>query len=121
MHHRAGIVADVVADVGYSMTHPDDSNDTAGVDGEGDPPPIAVDEPVDRPSTQVIEAVAEATDSVQTELQPLYEVIDPDALDSLYSSLDARSTATVTFRYEGCSVTVRTDGETAPTVNVTPE
>lgn len=121
MHHRSGIVADVVADVDYSMIHPDDSNDTAGVDGDGDPSSIAVDDPADRPSKQVIEAVAEATDSVRTELRPLYEVIDPDALDSLFGSSRARTTATVTFRYGGCSVTVHTDGETAPLVNVARE
>lgn len=45
-------------------------------------------------------------------LRPLYEVIDPDALDALFgptASGDCRNGGTVTFRYDGCEVTVGDD------------
>lgn len=45
-------------------------------------------------------------------LQPLYESIDPDALDALFrttSSGIVRSEGTITFSYDGCEVTV--DGD----------
>lgn len=68
------------------------------------------------PSTSVVETVAEATGVEATRLRPLYDVIDPDALDRLFGdppgrSLDA-ATGLVTFRYEGCDVSVHADGRT---------
>lgn len=66
------------------------------------------------PSWSVIETVADVTETKPTELQPLHEVVDPEALDNLfhndlYDSSPA-SRAFVRFRYEGCIVTVHADG-----------
>ena len=45
------------------------------------------------------------------EMQPLYEVVDPDALDALFSSVSDRGTSvTVTFEYCGHAVTVTSEG-----------
>lgn len=62
------------------------------------------------PSTAVVEAVARATGRDPTTLDPLYEAIDPDALDRLIrSSADRSGDATVRFSYLDCRITVRTD------------
>jgi hypothetical protein len=65
----------------------------------------------DRASEAVVSAVGAVTDSDPLHLEPLYNVIDPDALDSLCAH--ARSPAEahrLRFSYEGFDVDVRTDG-----------
>jgi len=58
-------------------------------------------------STAVVQAVAEAKGVDQTEVEtPLAEVIDPEALDSLFRD----GTGRVSFRYLGCSVSVEHNG-----------
>lgn len=62
----------------------------------------------DRPSVMVVEAVAAATDRKTTDLSPLQETIDTDALDTL---LDGQtSSVAVSFRYADTGVTVTGDG-----------
>jgi hypothetical protein len=74
----------------------------------------------ERPSTNVIRAVAEVKDVAPTEFQPLYEVIEPAALDALVGPAVEGST-TVSFYYAGCSLTVYPDGRAeASTAAVTP-
>lgn len=66
-----------------------------------------------RPSTAVVEMVATAANREPTALEPLYETVDPDALDTLVRSMGANSIdgdATVTFPFEGYQVVVRRDG-----------
>jgi hypothetical protein len=69
------------------------------------------------PSHSVIEGVSEVTAAAPDEMQPLYEVVDSDALDRLFTRKDAHGTALsdgfVRFRYEGTEVTVYADGRTA--------
>lgn len=63
-------------------------------------------------SFAVIEAVAEAKGVDSTELNPpLADIIDPDALESLFRS----DTGEVRFTYHDCEVTVTCEG----TVQVT--
>ena len=75
-------------------------------------------------SERVIDAVADATGSEPTDVGPLYHVIDPDALDRLFSPTrrGGRTEGHVTFRFGGCDVMVsgngavevsRLDGESA--------
>jgi len=57
-------------------------------------------------SATVTEAVSKATGKDLQSLRPLHDVIDPEALDSLCSSMDDTAGRTtsgcrVTFRYEG--------------------
>lgn len=70
-------------------------------------------------STAVVEAIAEheGVDPLDLE-RPLYEVIDPDALDSLFPddgsvASTAAGESSVTFAYEGCEVEVTGDGAVA--------
>lgn len=71
-----------------------------------------------RPSAAVVEMVAIASDREPFGLQPLFDAIDPEALDALVARNDEeRPTDTfVSLRYSGHDVTVRSDGE----VEVTP-
>lgn len=76
-------------------------------------PPEAV--PV---TDRVVSAVAEATGTDPLELEPLNEVVDPDALDALFSSSGLRSARPprrVEFAYAGRTVVVTGGG----TVEVT--
>lgn len=60
------------------------------------------------PSETVVQAIADAEDTTPLELSPLYEAIDPDALNTLFQG---RTAGRVTFDYEGYTVTVGQNGE----------
>lgn len=93
-------------------------NDKAPSNGTGAPDDTAcimseatADDPV---SHTVVQAVATATGRDPTDLPPLYAAIDPDALDTLVSSLTAgtnRQRAHVTFSYAGSQIIVDGHGE----------
>jgi hypothetical protein len=55
---------------------------------------------------RVVWAVAAETGRDPLELPPLYEAIDPDALDTAFRTLD---TGEIAFRYADSDVTVRAD------------
>lgn len=69
---------------------------------------------------QVVTAVADALDTDPLELPPLYEVIDPDALDHLFETgfpARRRGPGLVIFTLADCEVVVHSDGDidvTAP-------
>lgn len=66
-----------------------------------------------QPSERVVEAVADAEDADPLDLPPLFGAIDPDALDSLFSSRlgsGASPIGEVSFSYGGYEVTVSADG-----------
>ncbi|NHN48422.1 hypothetical protein G9464_12575 [Halostella sp. JP-L12] len=67
-------------------------------------------------SQTVVLAVAEATGDDPLELPPLFDTIDPDALNKLFDSsafgADGRE-GQVEFTYAGCDVTVRGDERVA--------
>ena len=70
-------------------------------------------------SQTVVLAVAEATGEDPMELPPLYDTVDPDALNNLFEDrIDGaeRLGGNFEFAYAGCDVTVRADGS----VNVVP-
>ena len=57
-------------------------------------------------------AISRATGAAVTDLAPLYEYMDPDALHAFVASMRDRERETsITFEYEGHDVTVRADGE----------
>lgn len=72
----------------------------------------------ERASEVVVTAVARATGKATTTvgtgdpLAPLYETLDPEALDALVESGDGPDTR-VTFGYGGCDVTVDATGVVA--------
>ncbi|WP_327054001.1 HalOD1 output domain-containing protein [Halomicrococcus gelatinilyticus] len=63
----------------------------------------------------VVETVAAVTGTDPNSMRPLYSVLDADALDALLSSV-RDGTVHTSFTFEGCSVTVASDG----TVDVGP-
>ncbi|WP_126664425.1 HalOD1 output domain-containing protein [Haloterrigena salifodinae] len=62
------------------------------------------------PVYAVASAVAEAEGVDPVDLPPLYETIDPEALNDLLSSRDDSTVATVEFEYAGYAVTVSGEG-----------
>lgn len=66
------------------------------------------------PSVAVAETVAVAVDREPTAIEPLYESVDPDALDALVRSNEepsAADTVAVSFDVAGRRVTVHGTGE----------
>lgn len=64
------------------------------------------------PSEAVVKAVASLTNMSVLELDPLYDVIDPDALDELFGNEDdraARRGRSLTIVFNDCEVTVTCD------------
>lgn len=59
-----------------------------------------------RPSEAVVEVVSAIRDVEPNDLPPLYEAIDPDALDAVCSDAGTDTQPTVQFSYEGLLVTV---------------
>lgn len=65
-------------------------------------------------STTVVVAMARASETEPNDLPPLYEAVDPDALDAVFAAQgdqSRRTGVTVTFPYAGHEVSVRGDGE----------
>ena len=99
---------------------PDESDTASETDGEIR---AEYDWTATTPSTAVIETVAIASNRELTGIEPLYEVIDPDALDTLIQSNGAESArdgATVTFEFAGQSVTVHGGGVVVRPVELRP-
>lgn len=59
-------------------------------------------------TTAVVGSVAAVTNTPPTELDPLFETFDPDALNQLYSSTGgpSRDDSRVSFKFNGCTVIV---------------
>ena len=67
-----------------------------------------------RPSEAVVTAVATQLEADPVELSPLYDVVNPDALDDLVEHAqrtETGETQLVWFTYEGFDVGVRSDGQ----------
>lgn len=76
------------------------------------------------PSTTIVKAVAAILGRRQDELDPLYHVIEPDALDSIFQPTvlgDRHGDVEVTFTYHDFTVAVKSYGivEIEPTENRT--
>lgn len=68
------------------------------------------------PSTAVIETVAAATDREPTAIGPLFESVDPDALDAFVDPSNASTNDAnrlTSFEFAGKHVTVRASGHVA--------
>ena len=71
-------------------------------------------------SNAVVEAVAAVTEARPEDLRPLYEVVEPDALDRIFAptgpaGAETTRTGYVVFSYEGCSVRVYSDRQVVVT------
>lgn len=97
------------------MSHDtDDVDDSEMVDrtADTDEPPTTVRhswEQTDHPSMAIVEAVAAATDRSTTDLSPLQQQIDPDALDALLTHRPS-APIEVSFTYAGSAISVTGDG-----------
>ena len=63
------------------------------------------------PVYAVVSAVAEAEDVDPVDLPPLYNAIDPEALNALFTSRNDTAVATVEFEYAGYTVAIHGTGE----------
>lgn len=66
------------------------------------------------PSQRVITEIAAATDTDPLDLGPLYDVLDPDALDQLFRrrpSGESRPAGQIIFTMAGCEVRVSSSGD----------
>ncbi|MFC3957067.1 HalOD1 output domain-containing protein [Halovivax cerinus] len=67
------------------------------------------------PAHSVVRGVSAVTNTDPATLQPLYDTIDPDALNRLFerrTGADGGSAGTISFRFNGCDVTISADGRT---------
>ena len=62
------------------------------------------------PSTAVVTAVADARGVDVTDLRPLYDAVDAEALNTLLGASAEEALLEVSFEYEGFTVTLRPDG-----------
>lgn len=64
-------------------------------------------------STTVITAIADVADEQPLDLPPLYDTIDPDTLDSLFSPNEGGGDVPdhIGFTHAGCTVAVHSDGK----------
>ncbi|KZN25095.1 hypothetical protein A4G99_00740 [Haladaptatus sp. R4] len=64
------------------------------------------------PSIAIAETIATIENRPQSELEPLYEHVDPDSLDSIVRPRTSEfgGESTVSFEYYGYHVTIRSDG-----------
>lgn len=67
-------------------------------------------DPESTPVHAIVTAVADATDTDPQDLPPLYDVVDPDALNSLFAR-PATTVRRVRLEYAGHEVVVRGSGE----------
>lgn len=71
-------------------------------------------------SEQVVELVAEQTDTDPTDLPRLHERVDPDALDALFTPQHREPVfGGVSFTYHGHRISISYDGEVV--ITATPE
>lgn len=66
-------------------------------------------------TTAVVLAVGAITNTPPTEMEPIHNVVDADALDDLYAPIDEtrlrRDGSSTSFRFHDCGVTVFWNGE----------
>lgn len=92
-------------------------NDTSPVERDRSPPRFHAEHDWDGPDTvgeTIVRTVAAVTGADPMAMPPLYDVVDPDALDRLFSPPESSiraGTGRVEFAYAGCAVTVHGDGQ----------
>ncbi|ADB63197.1 hypothetical protein Htur_4385 (plasmid) [Haloterrigena turkmenica DSM 5511] len=69
--------------------------------------PFGTERSAESVSTKVIKRVATASDREISQLPPLYDTVDPGALDALIDSVEAGpSSLVLRFAYEGYLITI---------------
>lgn len=80
--------------------HPETGSYTADFDGDST-----------APSRAILDVMAHVTGADHVDLDPLYDSIDPSALDAICGARRDRSRCLVQFAYDGHRVTVERDGK----------
>lgn len=64
------------------------------------------------PTMTIVDALAAAMEIEPTELPPLFEIVDPDAIDTLFSNTESETDAAamLSFNYRTWNVFVNADG-----------
>lgn len=92
------------------MTDPSTPDDVGNYIEDTQPLEIAYDiDEGERPSEAVVRATAALTDRSVVDLDPLFDVVDPEHLDGLVGAPDPSPThkaSSVTFTFNGCHVSV---------------
>lgn len=68
-----------------------------------------------KPSTAVVETVAAVAERDHGEIEPLYESVDPDALDALIADSSREACVSMTLTLAGYEVHLRSDGDVVVT------
>lgn len=92
----------------------EDGDAFGGIDGETNVVYSTAEERAESTdlSVAVIETLAEAREESPVEMeQPLYDVVDPDALDRLFTADDADAVGRVVFELGAHEITVHSDGD----------
>ncbi len=82
------------------MSNPDEANDSATVSNVE----------TEQIAEAVIEALAKASGTSPEKMKPLYESINPDALDELFDRQHMHTPERVEFRHQGYEVVIESDG-----------
>ncbi len=95
------------------MTDMPPNNDKNGNETASQPTEITYEiGETESPSEAVVQATAALTNTPVLDLDPLYDVIDPDHLDGLFDDSSTHSLdeeRTMEFSYNGCQVAVTTE------------
>jgi len=89
-----------------SSTTKDGSDDVKATEATEITYEIGIDEP---PSNAVVRATAALTDRPVIELDPLFDVVDPDHLDGVFNDTRGKlipEESSVTFTFNGCHVSL---------------
>ena len=70
-----------------------------------------------QPSTAIVELVASITGREPDQLEPVYNTIDPDALDTLVIGSADPASVSLAFTINGYEVVVRDDGNVVVSTN----
>lgn len=104
----------VGGDLSRKPRDPTKQRDDWIADAEPESVRTTVDSGAESTGVAVVSAVAAVSNTVPRELEPLHDVLDVDALDTIFQP---GSDGSITFRYGGCEVVVRSDSD----ITVAPE
>jgi hypothetical protein len=88
----------------------DESTERDAGDGDRETVQASYDWETTTPSQAVVEAIAIATNREPTDLEPLYDSVDPDALDGLFEGPAVPADLTLSFTHAGCEIVLRERG-----------
>lgn len=92
---------------------PSDDESTAGQETDMSPKFVEFDPETDSVTERITSTVLDLAETSLAEVEPLYDVVDTDVLDTMIRSMAARSepcSAEIKLRYHGYTITVHSYG-----------